>query len=245
MTTIPFPRTLIALSPWQPMRVLRLCLLGTAALVAAQPCLAAGASDCAPHGSPPPEAATTAGTGEAAMPAMPAMPATPAMPEGCPLHAAHMAAASARADDPAAHRHEVDALNARGDVAMGFSQQATEHHFRLAADGGAIEVTVREATDAANLQAVRSHLRAIAAAFAAGDFSIPQAVHAQVPPGVEAMRAAGAAIVYRYEDLPGGARVRLTATDPAALAAVHDFLRFQIRDHGTGDQPEVVATQHR
>jgi hypothetical protein len=234
MTTIPFPRTLTVPSPWQPTRLPRLCawrlfVLGAAALVAAQPCLAAGASGCAPHGSPAP---TAAATGEA-------------MPEGCPLHAAHMAAASATSGDPAAHRHDVEALNARGDVAMGFSQQATEHHFRLAADGGAIEVTVREATDAASLQAIRSHLRTIAVAFAAGDFSTPQAVHAQVPPGVEGMRAAGAAIAYRYEELPAGARVRLTATDAAALAAVHDFLRFQIRDHGTGDPPEVVASRRR
>jgi hypothetical protein len=27
--------------------------------------------------------------------------------------------------------------------------------------------------------------------------------------------------------------------NPEALAAIHDFLRFQISDHRTGDSPEV------
>jgi hypothetical protein len=157
------------------------------------------------------------------------------MPANCPLHAAHMAAAQAGAasgEDAARHAHEVDA---RGDVAMGFAQDATTHHFRLAADGGSIEVTVRDPADAPTLAQVRAHLRAIAAAFAAGDFSIPEAVHAQVPPGVEGMRAAGADVRYTYAELPRGAQVSLNAATPMALAAVHDFLRFQIGEHRTGD----------
>jgi hypothetical protein len=167
--------------------------------------------------------------------------------ESCPLHAAHMAAAGAAAngtgadhaagaDDPAASRRELDA---RGDRYMGFSQQATVHHFRLAGDGGAIEVTAREAGDAASVAQVRSHLRAIAAAFAKGDFSIPAAVHARVPPGVQELRTAGAEVTYRYEEMPAGARVVLAAATAAALAAVHQFLRFQIADHGTGDPAHV------
>ena len=155
--------------------------------------------------------------------------AAAAMPADCPLHAAHAAAASAEAD---AHRHEVDA---RGDVAMGFSQGATVHHFRLADDGGSIEVTARDAGDAATIGQVRSHLQHIAVAFGEGDFTIPTAVHAQLPPGAAAMRAAGDAVRYRYEELPAGARVVIAATTTDAVSAVHEFLRFQITDHGTGD----------
>ena len=145
-------------------------------------------------------------------------------PTECPLHAAHMAAA--------AHRQEVDA---RGDRAMGFSQEATTHHFHTAPSGGVIEVTVRDPADTASLTAVRSHLQAIAVAFAAGDFSIPAAVHAQEPPGVAAMRRAGDAINYRYAELPAGGQVVITATNEKAIAAVHDFLGFQVAEHGTGD----------
>jgi hypothetical protein len=156
--------------------------------------------------------------------------------ESCPLHAQHVGQA-AGAHGEEAHRAEVDA---RGDVAMGFSQHATTHHFRLAADGGAIEVTVRDAADTATREAVRTHLQAIAAAFAGGDFSIPEAVHAQLPPGAVEMRAAGGAIRYGYEELPAGGRVVLAAATPEAVAAVHDFLRFQIAEHETGD-PSTVA----
>lgn len=62
------------------------------------------------------------------------------------------------------------ALAKRGADAMGFDQDATTHHFILAADGGSIEVTVKNASDTVNLEAIRTHLKEIAGQFAAGDF---------------------------------------------------------------------------
>ena len=50
------------------------------------------------------------------------------------------------------------------------------------------------------------------------------------------LRSASCPIAYVYEDLDAGGRVRLTTTDQTALAAVHEFLRYQIREHGTGDR---------
>jgi hypothetical protein len=49
------------------------------------------------------------------------------------------------------------------------------------------------------------------------------------------MQAAGAALTYRYEELPAGGRVVIEATDPAAVRAVHEFFRYQIVEHATGD----------
>lgn len=153
----------------------------------------------------------------------------------CPLHAAHLAAGAGTS-----HGADPDAaLRARGDEHMGFPQAATTHHFRLAADGGAIEVTANDPADEVTIARVREHLRHIAAAFAAGDFSIPQAVHAAMPPGAREMAAAGRAIEYGFGELPAGGRVRLVARGEAALAAVHEFLRFQIADHATGDPAAV------
>jgi hypothetical protein len=37
-----------------------------------------------------------------------------------------------------------------------------------------------------------------------------------------------------------GGRIRIETDSPEALAAIHDFLRFQIKDHETGD-PLTVA----
>ena len=34
--------------------------------------------------------------------------------------------------------------------------------------------------------------------------------------------------------------MRIKSDDPVALAAIHDFIRFQITDHETGDSLEVA-----
>jgi hypothetical protein len=50
-------------------------------------------------------------------------------------------------------------------------------------------------------------------------------------------------ILYRYEEIANGARVRIITTDSNALHAVRDFLRFHIVDHGTGETLEVSKSQ--
>jgi hypothetical protein len=42
-------------------------------------------------------------------------------------------------------------------------------------------------------------------------------------------------ISYQYESIAKGAKVIITTQDPKALEAVHDYLRYQIREHKTGD----------
>jgi hypothetical protein len=122
---------------------------------------------------------------------------------------------------------------------MGFSQTKTTHHFRLRIDGGAIEVTVRDAKDSESLGQIRAHLAHVREMFAAGDFSVPMFVHGQRPPGSATMKRRAGSIRYAYEDIPGGGRVAISTTDRDALDAVHDFLRFQIVEHETGD-PALV-----
>src|ERR1051325_2108215 len=80
-------------------------------------------------------------------------------PESCPMHAEHMKAQASAADQRFAE------MNARGDRSMGFEQSKTTHHFRTLEDGGAIEVTVKDPADTANLNAIRNHLSQIAKQF--------------------------------------------------------------------------------
>jgi hypothetical protein len=127
------------------------------------------------------------------------------------------------------------ALKSRGADAMGFDQDATAHHFRVAANGGSIEVTVKDAADGRTIAAVRGHLREIAGAFADGRFDKPYRTHGEVPPGVVEMRRNRQRIAYRYEDLPQGGAVRIETDDARARDAVHAFLRYQITEHRTGD----------
>jgi len=138
--------------------------------------------------------------------------------------------------DPEAHHRD---MLTRGAQAMGFDQERTVHHFLLYEDGGAIEVSVKEASDHANLHAVRQHLPEIAGLFKAGDFGKPALTHAQQVPGTAAMTRLKDLIDYRYEDTAAGGRVRIVTRDVDALAAVHAFLRFQIEDHRTGDSGAV------
>jgi hypothetical protein len=49
------------------------------------------------------------------------------------------------------------------------------------------------------------------------------------------MKEKHAEISYSFEELEAGGRVRIKTANPDALKAVHDFLRFQIEDHHTGD----------
>ena len=122
---------------------------------------------------------------------------------------------------------------------MGFSHDQTTHHFRLLADGGAIEVNANDAADAKSRDEIRSHLTHITTMFAAGNFELPMFIHDQVPPGVRAMKRLKNQISYKFEELPNGAKVLLMTSNPKAIKAIHEFLRFQIEDHRTGDSLEI------
>ena len=135
-----------------------------------------------------------------------------------------------------AHGAHHASLDERGERAMGFSQTATVHHFLLRPDGGVIQVEVKDASDAASRDLVRRHLSHVARAFAEGDFTTPALVHERVPPGADSMRRLKSEITYAYEETEAGALVRISTKNAEALAAVHDFLRFQIEDHRTGDE---------
>ena len=122
-------------------------------------------------------------------------------------------------------------LDRRGALAMGFDQQKTTHAFLSTEAGGSIEVRANDAADAATTRQIRTHLAEIAKAFASGDFTKPFQTHAEVPPGVPAMQRLKTAIRYVYSDTPRGGVVRITTANPEALAAVHEFLAYQRREH--------------
>jgi len=153
------------------------------------------------------------------------------------------ALAAQHAQMPAGMTHEAhlaqmkkDAeLKARGALAMGFDQDKTAHHFLLTADGGIIEVGVSDPLDTTNRDAIRSHLKEIAREFARGDFTRPFATHNEIPAGVKAMQQRSGSIAFRYEDTASGGRVVIRTADRRARTAVQEFLRYQIREHATGD----------
>ena len=122
---------------------------------------------------------------------------------------------------------------------MGFSHEKTTHHFRLFKDGGAIEVAANDPKDSESQDMIRMHLAHIAKMFAAGDFKAPMFIHDTNPPGVPTMIELRDQIQYRFEKTDSGGRVRIQTANAKALEAVHQFLRFQITEHQTGDSLEV------
>jgi hypothetical protein len=127
----------------------------------------------------------------------------------------------------------------RADEGMGFSQAKTTHHFTLKKTGGIISVSANDPGDTGSRDQIRMHLTHIAHAFAGGNFEIPMFVHDETPPGVSVMISKKDRIQYRFEPEELGGRVVITTSDAEALSAVHEFLRFQIRDHQTGDALEI------
>ncbi len=147
---------------------------------------------------------------------------------------AFLLAATSAQNQPPAKPHDHD-LAHRGAQGMGFDQTTTTHHFLLRSDGGVIQVTANSAGDKSAIDHIRMHLQHIRGAFQAGDFDIPGFVHDQTPPGVPVMIKLKAQIRYQYEEIAQGGRVSISSKNADAVAAVQDFLRFQITEHKTGD----------
>jgi hypothetical protein len=130
----------------------------------------------------------------------------------------------------AAARGQDSAMQARGAEAMGVDQYTSTHHFTDLPDGGRIELE-RNVDDSAGVAMIRRHLHMIAGAFKSGDFSTPMFVHMRDVPGTATMAAKRDRIAYTVTDLPRGGALRITTSDPDALAAIHQFLAFQRQDH--------------
>ena len=130
-------------------------------------------------------------------------------------------------------------MNKRGDHVMGFDHTKTTHHFLLQESGGSIEVTANSSEDVESSEQIRMHLKHIAMMFAEGNFNAPMLIHDQTPPGVPVMQELKDEIKYNFEEINLGAAVRISTKNPIALKAIHDFLRFQIKEHKTGDSLNV------
>ena len=132
-----------------------------------------------------------------------------------------------------------EAVVKRGEHVMGFSHDATAHHFRLFNDGGEIDVRANDPKDKASIDQIRTHLGHIAKMFASGNFKAPMLIHDANPPGTATMTRLREQIHYEFSETNRGARIRLVTASPETTDAVHAFLLFQIVDHRTQDAPTI------
>lgn len=137
-------------------------------------------------------------------------------------------------------RDDFAAMQSRGAQVMGVDQYTSAHVFEDLPDGGRVVLDRADPSDTAAITTIRAHMRDVEAAFHAGDFSKPFAVHAQTVPGTGTMTARRAAISYQAVDRPQGGEVRITSRDPAAIAAIHEFLAFQRNAHRAAAHEQSV-----
>ena len=140
---------------------------------------------------------------------------------------------------PSDQKTRQDGVVERGDHVMGFSHDATAHHFHLLKDGGEIVVTANDPNDKTSIEEIRTHLNHIVGMFSKGNFNAPMLIHETNPPGVATMTRLKSGIRYTISDVPLGAMIRIETSSPETTDAVHAFLLFQILDHKTGDAPTI------
>ena len=122
---------------------------------------------------------------------------------------------------------------------MGFSHNATTHHFHLLKDGGEIVVTTNDPNGKSSIEEIRMHLMHIAKMFSDGNFNAPMLIHETNPPGIATMTRLKSRIHYEVSQIDRGGKIRIITSSPETTDAVHAFLLFQIVDHQTGDVPTV------
>jgi hypothetical protein len=149
----------------------------------------------------------------------------------CPLAAS---VAQSSPPTPAARDTAFEAMQRRGQEAMGVDQYTSVHAFDEMPNGGRIELQRGDATDSVGVRAIREHLRGIALAFRSGDFSTPSYVHMSLVPGASVMAGRRNAIHYDYRELPRGAELRITTNDQTARRAIWQFLAYQRNEHMAG-----------
>lgn len=137
----------------------------------------------------------------------------------------------------------------RGGEVMPFALDQTLHIFDRTESGGVQRVIVRDG-DAEQIAMVRSHLRAIAAAFTTRDFSGPAHIHGTDMPGMAQMQAAQPGeLSVTYDELPDGAQIIYVGRTPAVVDAIHVWFDAQLADHGrdatTSGDPDLPARDQR
>jgi predicted small lipoprotein YifL len=120
-----------------------------------------------------------------------------------------------------------------GASVMPFDLNKTMHSF-VKNDGGGMETVVSlDVNDSEQIDLVRSHLNEVSVAFAAGNFDDPTAIHGSDMPGLQSLKDNDSKLLIAYTDVPGGAMITYSSSDPAVVSAIHDWFDAQLADHGT------------
>jgi len=120
----------------------------------------------------------------------------------------------------------------RGRAVMPFDLDRTTHRFEDLADGGRQTVIADDPDDLLQVTLIRGHLALEAEAFARGDFADPAAIHGHAMPGLSDLKAGASRIAVHYRDVPAGAVLEYSTSEPQLVRAIHAWFDAQAMDHG-------------
>lgn len=156
---------------------------------------------------------------------------------GVVLLALLVAVPVALAAEPAGEGRQ-DEVARRGAEVMPFSLERTVHVFSTTERGGVQQVLAKDAGDTGQIALIRTHLRQESARFARNDFTDPAAIHGDDMPGLAELRSARPGqITVEYSELPLGAQIVYSASDPLLIDAIHRWFGAQLSDHARHAMP--------
>jgi hypothetical protein len=135
----------------------------------------------------------------------------------------------------AAHDHTANAdeqaMAARAAAVMPFDLNATTHTFIKNATGGVEQVVANDPGDRRNITLIRQHLLKEAEQFTKGNYSDPATIHGTAMPGLRELQAGADRVEIHHQQVPSGARITYSSSDPALVAALHTWFDAQNSDH--------------
>ncbi len=130
------------------------------------------------------------------------------------------------------HHHTADAaMAARAQQVMPFDLNRTTHTFTQTPQGGVEQVVVKEPSDARDRDLIRSHLQTEAENFRRGNYSDPAQIHGMNMPGMYTLQSGAARVKVVYSQIPGGAQITYSSTEPDLVFALHQWFDRQDADH--------------
>jgi hypothetical protein len=123
-------------------------------------------------------------------------------------------------------------IEAKGAQVMPFDQNKTTHIFQTTAAGGVELVVAKDAQDQQQIGLIRSHLQVEATKFMQGNYEDPARIHGMDMPGLSELEVGYGRVQVVYADLPNGANITYTSSDPVLVEAIHAWFGRQLADHG-------------
>lgn len=130
-------------------------------------------------------------------------------------------------------------MNTRFSRVLGVDVNKVAQHYYLVKNGGVIELSAKDANDTATIAAIRKYLDSQKDLFEKGKNDTDAEVHGKVPDGLAAIKKFRNEINFFTAKTDNGAVLRMFTVNDQARQAIHDYLKFQIAEHKTGDSPTV------